>query len=189
MARGQPLDSARRRARRGASGQTQMGEDSGYHRRLFNGGLGLRSNKPRRHFHHICEAAVLALGGGTQRLFQARFDAKAQCGDLGGTDGFSLKWCLFCECTVMYCNVRHNPNGLIPARSREGKHGSTLLSQGFVPADAECSARPLLSGAERFPQSGLFYHEGDQAGGVSRKRLGFGGKGAKSNYRRVAWRL
>ena len=43
MARGQPLDSARRRARRGAGGQTQMGENSDYHRRRFDSGDDLQA--------------------------------------------------------------------------------------------------------------------------------------------------
>ena len=43
MARSQPLDSARRRARRGAGGQTQMGENSDYHRRLFDSGDDLQA--------------------------------------------------------------------------------------------------------------------------------------------------
>ncbi len=54
----------------------------------------------------------------------------------------------------------------IPPHASEGAYVAALLNQGLLPADAECSARSLLSGAGVVRRSGLFGHEGDPAGRV-----------------------
>lgn len=44
---------------------------------------------------------------------------------------------------------------LIPAAQGEAEHGPTLLNQGLLPADAECIARPLFSGAQAHGRCGF----------------------------------